>query len=141
MQAMTAINGLGPAAPAGRTMKSAAGAGAFRLDETSVSSGAAPTTAPTTATTEISLAGLLALQADDAGEARDRSARRRGRELLDALAALQRAMLGGEIDQDQLHDLAALVADVPDAADSRLRAAMEDVVLRVRVELARHGVG
>jgi hypothetical protein len=137
MQAMTAINGLGPAAPAGRTMKSAAGAGAFRLDETSVSSGAAPTTA----TTEISLAGLLALQADDAGEARDRSARRRGRELLDALAALQRAMLGGEIDQDQLHDLAALVADVPDAADSRLRAAMEDVVLRVRVELARHGVG
>jgi hypothetical protein len=61
--------------------------------------------------------------------------------LLDALAALQRAMLGGEIDQDQLHDLAALVADVPDAADSRLRAAMEDVVLRVRVELARHGVG
>jgi Class II flagellar assembly regulator len=137
MQAMTAINGLGPAAPAGRTMKSAAGAAAFRLDETSVSSGAAPTTA----TTEISLAGLLALQADDAGEARDRSARRRGRELLDALAALQRAMLGGEIDQDQLHDLAALVADVPDAADSRLRAAMEDVVLRVRVELARHGVG
>jgi hypothetical protein len=110
-------------------MKSAAGAGAFRLDETSVSSGAAPTTAPT----EISLAGLLALQADDAGEARDRSARRRGRELMDAMAALQRAMLSGEIDQDQLHDLAALVADVPDAADPRLRAVMEDVVLRVRV--------
>jgi Class II flagellar assembly regulator len=137
MQAMTAINGLGSAAPAGRTMKSVARAGAFSLNETSVSGGAAPATA----TADISLAGLLALQADEAGEARDRSARRRGRELLDALAALQRAMLTGEIGPDQLNELAALVADVPDAADPRLRAAMEDVVLRARVELARHGLG
>ena len=134
---MTAINGLGPAVPTGRTMKLAAGAGAFRLNETSASGGATPATA----TTDVSLAGLLALQADEAGEARDRSARRRGRELLDALAALQRAMLAGEIGPDQLNELFALVVDVPDAADPRLRAAMEDVVLRARVELARHGVG
>ena len=92
-----------------------------------------------------SLAGMLALQADqgewDAASpaARDRRARRGGRDVLEALAAMQRALLGGGADAAALARLAALAGGLPDAADPGLRAIIGDIGLRARVELARYG--
>ena len=87
---------------------------------------------------EIGLAGMLALQEAEAAEVRDREARRHGRQMLDGLARLQRALLDGAPDQGTLLRLAALVEVVPGADDPALAAAMAEVTLRVRVELARH---
>jgi hypothetical protein len=83
----------------------------------------------------VSLGGLLALQEAGDGPVRDRAARRRGRDLLAALAALQCDLLGGG--PPRLDHLAALAADVPDAADPALRAALSAVVVRARVTLAQ----
>jgi hypothetical protein len=49
-------------------------------------------------------------------------------------------MLADTPDPAPLHRLAALAADVPLAADRRLREAVGDVSVRAWVELARFGV-
>ena len=89
----------------------------------------------------VALAGLLAVQEAEGNAARDREARRRGAMMLDELTRLQRALLGGQIDPDNLRALAALAAG-PDgagdgAADPMLAAAVRAVSVRARVELAR----
>ena len=90
--------------------------------------GAAPTAA---------LASMLALQ-EMGGEApEDREARRHGHDLLDALAALQRAVLTGGDDAAALERLADLAATVPQAADTRLAAMVSAIAVRAKVELAR----
>jgi hypothetical protein len=84
------------------------------------------------------LAGLLALQAEDCDESRDRAARRRGQDLLASLAALQRALLSeAGVPVDQLRQLEQMVADAPLASDPHLREILDAITLRVRVELAR----
>jgi hypothetical protein len=84
------------------------------------------------------LSGLLALQAEDCDQPRDREARRRGHDMLAELAALQRALLAeGGVPIDQLRRLEGLVADSLPASDPRLREAIEAIRLRARVELAR----
>ena len=88
---------------------------------------------------EASLAGLLALQEQtDGGETRDRAARRRGRDLLGELAALQRDLLAGGPDPARLARLAAMAESLPEAADPRLRDAVAAIALRARVEAARY---
>ncbi len=84
------------------------------------------------------LAGALALQELGSDGPQDRAARRRGYDLLAALRALQRGLLANGIDAASLADLAALSTAVPDAADPRLREVVAELVLRARVELARH---
>ena len=73
-----------------------------------------------------------------------REARRRGQDLLAELAALQRALLSdaaeGGVPVQQLRRLEQLAAEVPAAADPRLREVMEAITLRVRVELARYRI-
>ncbi len=83
--------------------------------------------------------GMLLLQEMDAGPARDRGARKHGRAMLDALAALQRALLDGGEDPAALDRLAALLQHCPEASDPGLRATVAAVALRVHVELARRG--
>lgn len=85
-------------------------------------------------------AGMLALQEWQGDAVRDREARRRGEAILAALAALQRALLGGG-DDAALERLAALTEDVPEAADPRLATLVRALALRARVELARHENG
>jgi len=138
---MTVINGLGPAAPiSGTAARQGRAAGGFSVP-TAVRGGrtVAAEEAPA-----VLLAGLLALQAEDSGEARDREARRHGHDLLAELAALQRALLAdgadGGVPVEQLRRLAGLAATVPAAADARLREVMEAITLRARVELARFGL-
>jgi hypothetical protein len=88
---------------------------------------------------ETSLAGLLALQEEaDGGDARDRAARRRGRDLLGGLAALQRDLLAGGPDPARLARLAEMADSLPEAADPRLRDVVAAIALRARVEAARY---
>lgn len=130
---MTWLDGIGPTSPAVRSPARPLVRGAgFRLPAAAMEAPAAA------ATTEVMLGGMLALQEAESGAVRDREARRRGQELLAALARLQRALLEGHRDLPGLRRLAALVEDMPGAADPGLRQALADVALRARVELARH---
>jgi hypothetical protein len=132
---MSVIRGLGPASPMGPTStRSEQPASGFAI---SVPPRPRPADAPAEAPA-VMLAGLLALQAEDCDESRDRAARRRGQDLLAELAKLQRAMLSdGGVPLDQLRNLERLVAEGPSATDPRLREIIEAITLRVRIELAR----
>ena len=132
---MSIISGLGAASPVGGTSaRSDQPAAGFAV---SVPARAHATEAPPEPPA-VMLAGLLALQAEDCDESRDRAARRRGQDLLAALATLQRALLAeGGVRVDQLRELEQMVVDQPPAADPRLREIMDAITLRVRVELAR----
>ena len=95
---------------------------------------------PVVATQATPLMSMLSLQ-EFAGETiEDREAHRHGRDMLGALADLQRALLGAAGDMAALQRLADLVAAVPFATDRRLAALVSAIVLRVRVELARRQV-
>ena len=84
---------------------------------------------------EVGLAGMLALQEMPARDAADRDARRRGKDLLSALAEIQRAMLGvGVGDPARLEQLAV---GVPRADDPALRDMVAAIALRARIEAAR----
>ncbi|MBV8704221.1 MAG: hypothetical protein JO118_10975 [Acetobacteraceae bacterium] len=95
--------------------------------------------APAAGVAAVSLPGLLALHEAGVEAPGDRAARRRGRDILAALAALQRGLLGGD-DGEALPALARLARDLPPAADPRLDAVLRAVALRARVELARRGL-
>jgi Class II flagellar assembly regulator len=84
-----------------------------------------------------SAGGLLGLQEQEDGAARDRNARRQGQAVLEALAGVQRDLLAGRLDAAGLELLAAGVAAMPQAADPALRSVLNAVALRARVELAR----
>ncbi len=84
------------------------------------------------------LDGMLALQEGDRAGVRDREARRRGQAALAALAALQRALLGGQADPDALRTLLAMAEGEP-AEDPELARTLRAVGLRARIELARRG--
>ena len=131
------IEGLGPATPVGgRQGRTGTGFSVPASPRGAAAARAAETPA-------VMLSGLLALQAEDTGDVQDREARRHGLDLLAELAALQRALLTDGADPganaEQLRRLARLAASLPTAADPRLAAVLEAIVLRARVELARAG--
>jgi hypothetical protein len=131
---MTGLDGIGPTSPTARgPARPPARAAGFRLP-----ADAAEAPAEAAATAGVMLGGMLALQEAESGAVRDREARRRGQEMLAALARLQRALLEGNRDLPGLRRLAALAEDIPQAADPGLRQALAEVTLRARVELARH---
>ncbi|MEJ1977633.1 MAG: flagellar assembly protein FliX [Acetobacteraceae bacterium] len=79
------------------------------------------------------LDAMLALQEAqeaDADAARDRNARRHGKALLEALAALQQALLAGGDEGAALERLAALATAGPDAANPALVGVMRALSLR-----------
>ena len=83
------------------------------------------------------LDGLLLLQEMEEAPDRDRRARKHGRAVLDGLARLQAALLGGEPDPVALRTLGALLEQAPEAADPALRDMLGAITLRAEVELAR----
>lgn len=83
------------------------------------------------------LDGILRLQETSDALTRDRAARRHADAVLEALSALQGALLAGAPDAPALSRLAALADQVPAAADPALAGLVAAVVLRARVELAR----
>jgi hypothetical protein len=133
---MAVIGGLPPVQPAGRRAGVASPRGGFDVATPPRASGDA---APAGAATEVLLGGLLALQEGEGDDVLDRRAKRRGQDILDALAGLRRSLLDGEADADRLRQIAALARDVPAAADARLREVVNDVVVRAHVELAKRG--
>ncbi len=125
---MQRIGGLGSvAAP----MRRARAAGGFALPRPTAEPAAGP--APASA-----LGALLAVQAEEAGpEAVAARAAGRARRALDELRGLQLDLLRGRTDPARLESLAALAASPEALSDPALRAAVAEVALRVRVELAR----
>ncbi len=131
---MSGVSGVGrmTAGGAGRARTGPA-AGGFSL--ASVAPSAAGAAAPAAA---VALGSMLALQEAGGEPVRDRAARRHGHAMLQLLAALQRAMLGGGSGDDtELGRLAALSADIPAASDPGLRQAVAAIALRASIELAR----
>lgn len=87
---------------------------------------------------------LLAMQ--EVGDATDENARRKasqyGEELLDRLKALQDALLAGGIPKDMLMDMARKVrAGRNSVQDERLNSLLDEIELRVEVEIAKHTRG
>lgn len=95
--------------------------------------------APAAIGAAVPLGMLLAMQESAAEPPEDRAARRRGRALLAELAALQHDLLADAVSGERLDRLRSLAADPPLAAHPTLREALDAVVLRARIELARFG--
>lgn len=87
-----------------------------------------------------SVGALIGLQ--EVGDATERAAKgkKRGTLLLSQLDELRLALLSGTISKDQLMRLAAMVQSQRDEIDDPgLVQILEDIDLRVRVELAKYG--
>ena len=80
---------------------------------------------------------MLALQEDATAGTADREARQHARELLAALAELQRALLSGGSGGDALQRLSLLTDLASQAADPGLRQVVASIRLRARLELGR----
>jgi hypothetical protein len=86
------------------------------------------------------LDAILTLQCvDDALNAPRKKAVRRGQGLLDGLEAVRADLLVGRVSPDRLDDLMALVAEAREQTLPGLDALLDDIELRVRVELAKFG--
>jgi hypothetical protein len=139
-EAMEPIRRVAETGPAGTAKGARAASGGAAFDVPSSLSPSAP--APLAASAAPSaLSGLIALQEAESDRVGDRAARRRGRDLLDELARLQRDLLAGGATSARLKRLAALLEGLPTPADPGLGEALAAVALRARVELARYGQG
>jgi hypothetical protein len=87
------------------------------------------------------LAGILSLQEVDDATAGRRRAVSRGETLLDRLDALRHGLLLGTLGRPQLRELERLVGLQRDSvADPGLAALLDEIDLRVQVELAKYDV-
>lgn len=120
--------------PSSRGVAASKGAGAFRVsgDPGGFAQAAVASAAPD------ALGAVLLLDAEAERDRRNGRARQRGLELLDALAAVQRAMLDASGAGQALDSLEGLLAGVPDADDPGLAALLGQIILRARVQLALH---
>ena len=104
--------------------------------ETSEAPGAAPS-APANAST---IDSLLALQEVPGDRLSREAATRHGQALLEALDRLRFELLGGAVSQENLLRLGEIAASRKGATeDPRLDAVLEEIELRVAVELAKRG--
>lgn len=116
----------GPPPAAARTLRAASSG--FHLP-----AARADAAAPAGGVEEIGLSGMLLLQ--EQPDTADERARKRGQDLLAALAELQRALLSPAA--PDATRLAALAGDLPQADDPALRAVVRAIALRARLEVAR----
>lgn len=122
----------------GRSSKKKTGAsGGSFVPDTGADS---PQTAATTSSGSIQgIDALLALQeVDDVTERRSR-ATRRGHAMLDSLEELKADLLTGSVSEDRLHQLAKELEGKEDSGDAAVNEVLEEIELRVRVELAKLG--
>lgn len=108
------------------------------------SMGAGETMRAANASPAASVAGIdtiLALQCvEDATQAPRRKAVRRGQGLLAGLEAVRADLLMGRISPDRLDELVNLVIEAREETLPGLDALLDDIELRVRVELAKFGL-
>ena len=93
--------------------------------------------APLTPTTGIDV--LLALQSVEDPRLVKRKAVRRGRSLLSALDDVRVDLLLGQVSRERLDQLLASLSEVRERSDPELDSLVDDIELRVRVELAKFG--
>ena len=87
------------------------------------------------------LDSLLAMQEamGGASEESNKKAKKRADDLLSKLDELRDGILSGDLEPAVLHDLAHIVSLRRDQADPALMEALDDIDLRVQVELAKFG--
>lgn len=82
---------------------------------------------------------LLALQVvDDALNPRKKAVKR-GKTLLDKLEQIKADLLVGRVDPDRLDGMMAVLAEARERSEPHLDDLLDDIELRVRVELAKFG--
>lgn len=82
---------------------------------------------------------ILALQAVDGPLEGRRKTVRRATSLLDTLDEIKADLLVGRVSVDRLDGLVTMLADLRDRSAPELDAVLDDIDLRVRVELAKFG--
>jgi hypothetical protein len=82
---------------------------------------------------------LLALQAVDDLRLTRRKAIRRGHQMLDALDEMKVDLLAGRVSEGRLNQLLSLVGQAREGSVAGLDSLLDDLELRVRVELAKFG--
>ena len=122
--------------PAYRGVQRAGVGTAFRA-ETGVPETSVPTAGHLAATAGIDV--LLALQAVEDPRVARRRAVRRGRSLLDGLEDVKLDLLSGGVSEARLDQLLALVGEARERSLPELDSVIDEVELRVRVELAKFG--
>lgn len=126
----------GNAAGRGKAQSAGSGKAVFNLSGQQAApaaanvSGAQPTTG---------IEALLALQSVDDPLLAKRKKVKRGQSILDALDELKFDLLGGKIGEGRLNRLMALIGQARENGDPSLDALLEDIELRAKVELAKHG--
>lgn len=113
---------------------------ATTADRFAVTDGAPPlaSNGRPTSVAGIGLETMLTLQAVDEMEETNRAARKHGSRMLAALTRLQRSILAAEDPAVALRALTELTTGGPRPDDPELGAILRAVILRTRVELARH---
>jgi len=82
---------------------------------------------------------LLALQEVDERAERRSKAARHGHSMLDSLEAVRADLLAGVVSEARLEALASQVADRKSSGDDRIDSVLDEIELRVKVELAKLG--
>jgi hypothetical protein len=133
---MSGIERVGPVAAGRPGVRVSAGgtAGFLPLTDTGVDGARS---AGVAASVPVALDSLLALQQVDEPTERDRAAHRRGQALLGALGRFQRLLLEDGDPTAALEQIRSLAEAMPAAADPGLAVAVDLIVLRARIELAR----
>jgi hypothetical protein len=126
---MTRVGSIGGGTVAGRRV---ARGGAFGLRPSE-----APESRAATAAEAVAAPALLGLQEQAAPAPDDHRARRRAAAVLAELKGLQLDLLAGRQDAERLARLDALAAQPGGAADPALGAALDELRLRARLEIAR----
>lgn len=85
------------------------------------------------------LDAILALQAVEDPLFKKRKAVRRGQSMLDNLDALKADLVLGKVSEARLDRMLALARQARERVDPRLDAVIEDIELRILVELAKFG--
>jgi len=120
----------------GKSAKANSGTGFTQLLETRP----AATPAVSGPTAASGLDALLAVQEAESALDRRARARRRATDLLEGLDHIREGLLTGQISPERLDSLAAMVAAQRDEADDpALAALLDEIELRVQVELAKLG--
>ena len=120
-----------------RGASGAAASGQGFAIEGEVPAGRPAATAPVAAATSID--ALLALQAVEDPLFARKKAIRRGHALLDTLDDIKADLLVGRVSEGRLNQLMALVGQAREQSLSGLDSLLDDIELRVRVELAKFG--
>lgn len=82
---------------------------------------------------------ILALQAIEEPLSGKKKAMRRGASLLDQLDDIKADLLVGRVDPDRLDGMVTMLAELRDRTMPGLDSLLDDIDLRVRVELAKFG--